>query len=539
MENFSFIELWLNNFGFVLGGLFEIAIGVWVLIQAPKKPLNILFFLTVLSAAVYMLMFAVGINILDPVLSSKMFFGAIAAIFTICFMTHWTLILVNKVRSHFFVILTMYIVATAMFVFFMFNPSLFILPSKPLSYFPNWYVEGPYFYVANIFYFTSLIYLSIVLVKAYVNADPAFRTRIQYVAGGFMLGFILSLGPVLVTQGLLSDPIMTALFPLSFIPVAYGILNEDLMDTRIVAKKALIYAAVIVAIGALFAGVMLAGVYLAQHVPRFPLWQLWLFLTILSAIVARFFWKRLKVNEEVKYGFIKVVTHNFRTPLTELKWAVTALAEAESVDERHQSQTIAEGALSRITELTNLLVATADAENKSKIFDFVPINVIQIVDSVVKLLRPEYEAKKISLFIEPIKETDMNKAIIFTDPKKFSFVLETLLRNTITYTPEGGQATISMKVLRRRIIIKVKDSGIGISRKNLKGIFNSFSRTENAFKTQTDGLGLNLFIAKTTIEQEGGRIYAKSAGEGKGSTFTVEMPRYLKKTSKIIITEPL
>jgi histidine kinase len=71
----------------------------------------------------------------------------------------------------------------------------------------------------------------------------------------------------------------------------------------------------------------------------------------------------------------------------------------------------------------------------------------------------------------------------------------------------------------------IKNSGVGMSLETQKKIFEKFSRAENAGKFHASGSGLGLYIAKEFVERQNGRIWAESAGEGKGSTFFVELPR--------------
>ena len=109
---------------------------------------------------------------------------------------------------------------------------------------------------------------------------------------------------------------------------------------------------------------------------------------------------------------------------------------------------------------------------------------------------------------------------------KFDFLgLKTLdvIDNAIKYTPQGG-ITVYLERLKDSIRISVKDTGIGISAENLKNLFQKFSRAANAGKVNVTGSGLGLFVAVEIMKAHGGLLSAESDGEGKGSTFIIELP---------------
>jgi signal transduction histidine kinase len=101
-------------------------------------------------------------------------------------------------------------------------------------------------------------------------------------------------------------------------------------------------------------------------------------------------------------------------------------------------------------------------------------------------------------------------------------IIGNLLTNAIKFTPEGGRITVRLELVENYAQITVSDSGKGISADLLPYIFDRF-RQGNTTKRQA-GLGLGLAIARHLVELHGGNIYAESAGEGKGATFTVKLP---------------
>ena len=111
------------------------------------------------------------------------------------------------------------------------------------------------------------------------------------------------------------------------------------------------------------------------------------------------------------------------------------------------------------------------------------------------------------------------------DPEKIAKVLETLLDNAIRYTDKGS-VRVAIEKEDGKILISVKDTGRGLADAERETIFQSFSRGEGAQEIWTEGVGLNLYIARKFVEAHGGKIWAESEGKGKGAIFIIAIPVY-------------
>jgi signal transduction histidine kinase len=112
------------------------------------------------------------------------------------------------------------------------------------------------------------------------------------------------------------------------------------------------------------------------------------------------------------------------------------------------------------------------------------------------------------------------------DQEKLTSAFVSLLDNAVRFTPDGGQIIISAKLQSGGdLLVTLEDSGIGIVETDLKKIFNEFYQVEAHTTRKFGGMGIGLPIAKGLIEAHGGKIWAESAGQGKGSTFKVLLPR--------------
>ena len=109
------------------------------------------------------------------------------------------------------------------------------------------------------------------------------------------------------------------------------------------------------------------------------------------------------------------------------------------------------------------------------------------------------------------------------DPNKIKEVVSNLIDNSLKYTKEGG-TTVTLEGGEGVARIIVSDTGIGIRADDLGKLFEKFVRTKETTKMVTSGTGLGLFVGRNFIEAHGGRIWAESEGENKGSRFIVELP---------------
>ncbi|MFA5944101.1 MAG: HAMP domain-containing sensor histidine kinase, partial [Candidatus Thermoplasmatota archaeon] len=110
------------------------------------------------------------------------------------------------------------------------------------------------------------------------------------------------------------------------------------------------------------------------------------------------------------------------------------------------------------------------------------------------------------------------------DQAKCMQVLMNLVSNAVKYTPTGGRVDVGLKVDAKEAIVSIQDNGLGMTPEQLAQLFQPFVRLHEDKPGVAKGTGLGLYISKGIVEQHGGRIWAESAGPGKGSTFFVAWP---------------
>jgi CheY-like chemotaxis protein len=150
------------------------------------------------------------------------------------------------------------------------------------------------------------------------------------------------------------------------------------------------------------------------------------------------------------------------------------------------------------------------------------VNVATVAASAVDTVRLAASARDVRL-IADIDESD--PLLILGDGNRLQQIIWNLLSNAIKFTPEGGEVRLSVRTSGPRIVIQVRDSGIGIRSDFLPHVFEAFRQAESTSTRVHGGLGLGLSIVRYLVELHGGQITAESEGEGTGATFTVELPR--------------
>lgn len=233
--------------------------------------------------------------------------------------------------------------------------------------------------------------------------------------------------------------------------------------------------------------------------------------------------EKLQKVDEMKSNFISVVAHQLRTPLSGIKWTLSMLLAGDMGSLNNDQKTFLmkgyESNARMITLVNDMLVADRIQSGRVH-FGFQHIDIVDLMDNV--LFEVSHSAAKRNISIK-YKDKFENLPKAFVDPETMRAVLQNLLDNAIKYTIEGGGVEIDVKAESNHLLVSVSDSGIGIPKDQEKEVFGKFFRASNAAKQQTDGSGLGLYIAKTLVEKNGGKIWFEST-EGKGSTFYFTVP---------------
>jgi signal transduction histidine kinase/ActR/RegA family two-component response regulator len=223
----------------------------------------------------------------------------------------------------------------------------------------------------------------------------------------------------------------------------------------------------------------------------------------------------------LKDQFLAMVSHELRTPLNAvLGWAdMLRNGSLDAVRSRRAVHAIHESAKRQAYMIDELLDVSRIISGKLRL-ERGAVDLHEIVRSAVEVVQPSAYAKNIDLVVD----IDSSVGPFDGDGARLQQIVWNLLANAVKFTPERGALFLSLHRTRQGVEIAVTDTGIGIPAEFLPSVFEPFRQADGSSTRRHSGLGLGLSIVKQLVEAHGGTITAESAGEGKGSTFTVQLP---------------
>ena len=244
-------------------------------------------------------------------------------------------------------------------------------------------------------------------------------------------------------------------------------------------------------------------------------------LFIIAFIITQSF-ERLAEANRMKSEFVSIVSHQLRSPLSNLKWVIELLMSGRisSVSEKQTEYfRILKENSERMKELVSDLLTVSRIEQGKLSLKKERISLQGLIEKVLKEVEIFARASNVEISFD----SEENLPQIIVDPDQIKLVIGNLLDNAIRYIKERGKAEIDLKKKNDNLYVEVKDNGVGIPKDDQKYIFQKFFRSANIKRHRTEGSGLGLYIAKSIIEKSGGKMGFKSQ-EGIGSTFWFTLP---------------
>ena len=242
----------------------------------------------------------------------------------------------------------------------------------------------------------------------------------------------------------------------------------------------------------------------------------------------------LRLADERKNEFLAMLAHELRNPLAPVSTAAGLLKSVYASDPgavRRTSEIIAR----QVDHMVHLVDDLLDVSRVTRGMIELKrerVDLRQVATAALEQVQPLLEMKRHRLRTE----LPDSRALVEGDAKRLIQVMANLLNNAAKYTPEEGELLVSVRIVGGVAVLAVRDDGIGIAPELLPDIFGLFTQARRTPDRAEGGLGLGLALVHNLVQLHGGQVRADSAGPGRGSTFTVTLPRLDESTAPITET---
>ena len=234
--------------------------------------------------------------------------------------------------------------------------------------------------------------------------------------------------------------------------------------------------------------------------------------------------KELEAANRQQESLLHFISHEIKGYLTKSEAGFAAIAEGDYGAISDSLKTMSRSALGEVRKGVATVMEILDASNlkkgtvsyAKKAFDFKAL-----VAKVVEELKPSAAERELSLDFSP----DEGSFTVTGDEDKLKqHAIRNLIDNSIKYTPTGGQVHVKLAHSGGKLRFSVEDNGVGITPEDMRRLFTEGGHGKDSIRVNVHSTGYGLYIAKKIVEAHGGKVWAESEGQGKGSRFIVELP---------------
>jgi signal transduction histidine kinase/CheY-like chemotaxis protein len=230
----------------------------------------------------------------------------------------------------------------------------------------------------------------------------------------------------------------------------------------------------------------------------------------------------LRAADRRKDEFLAMLAHELRNPLAPIRAAADLLSLASLSEARvRQISEVISRQVGHMTSLVDDLLDVSRVTRGLVTLESEVLDAKRIVSDAVEQVRPLIEARRHHLTVFQPPES----ALVLGDQKRLVQVVTNLLNNAAKYSPEGGQIRLRMEVAGGEVSLAVADDGIGMAPELVERAFELFVQAERSSDRAQGGLGLGLALVRSLVELHHGHVSARSDGPGRGSEFTLRLPR--------------
>jgi len=519
----------------LINAVTSLVLGLLVLSQGKTKKLNILFFFFTLAIAFWSLAYffwQISLNADQALSWSRILM--IGAIFIPVFYFHFVVVFLGIAKRVF-----VYIAYTLAIIFLFLNfTAYFIVDVSQKLSFQFWPTAGPiysFFLLTWLFYAIYTVYL---LYKHLNIAVGIKRKQLAYILLGTIVGYAGGVTNYFLWYDILIPPIGNVLASVYVLFVAFAILKYRMFNIKVVATELFTLAIWIT---------VLVDVFNAKTTPE-RIFEIGLLIVVVvfGVLIIRSVSKEIKSREEIeklakdlkkanarlreldqqKSEFVSIASHQLRSPLTAIKGYASMMIEGSFGEITNEVKVPVDKILASSKRLVNIV---EDFLNITRIeqgrmqYDFTEVNIKDLLKDIISNVAPTIKHSGLEVNLTTDKGLSY---VVSADENKIRQVFVNLLDNAIKYTPKGSiDIKITENVPKKRITISVTDSGIGLSTDFIDNrIFGKFNRGVNAKSIHTNGSGIGLYVASEIVKGHKGKIWVKSEGKNKGTTFFVELP---------------
>jgi signal transduction histidine kinase len=230
--------------------------------------------------------------------------------------------------------------------------------------------------------------------------------------------------------------------------------------------------------------------------------------------------RKLREADHRKNAFLATIVHELRTPLAPILNGVRALQAWSGEASAHKVLPMMERQLGHMARLLDDLFDIAGIVQGKVDLRLKRIDLRTVIDEAVEVAGPLFEERRHQLIVS----MPVTPMMIDADHLRLTQVLTNLLSNAAKYTPPGGRIELEVRPRDAAVEVTIRDNGMGIPRHKLRSIFEMYNQVATGSANRQPGLGIGLALVLQLVRLHGGRIEARSDGEGRGSEFSVWLP---------------